>query len=96
MMGIVPMTKASAMREMSMTIAAIAIAVLPIAAAVAVAVAITGVVAIAALVAVVGVGEVGALRVGHVGVRLIITTSVTTNGVFGASEIDPYSIDSIG
>mmetsp|Transcript_52287 Transcript_52287/g.83475 ORF Transcript_52287/g.83475 Transcript_52287/m.83475 type:complete len:288 (-) Transcript_52287:255-1118(-) len=74
----VSLTQELSTHPTSMTIAAIAIAVLPIAAAVAVAVAITGVVAIAALVAVVGVGEVGALRVGHVGVRLIITTEVSS------------------
>ena len=79
MMGIVPMTKASAVREMSMTIAAIAVAVLTIAAAVAVAVAmVTGVVAIASMAVVgVGVGEVRTVRIGHVGVRVIImATSV--------------------
>lgn len=77
MMGIVPMTKASAVREMSMTIAAIAVAVLTIAAAVAVAVAmVTGVVAIASMAVVgVGVGEVRTVRIGHVGVRVIIMTT---------------------
>ena len=76
-MGIVPMTKASAVREMSMTIAAIAIGVVSIAAAAAVAVAIaTCVIAIASMaVEGVSVGEVWAVRVGHVGVRVIIMTT---------------------